>query len=134
MLPAAPGAGSAVQVFGTDYGPPDGTAVRDHVHVSDLVHLRAVDYVLNEGESIAVNLGTGEGVSVRQIIETVQKITCRDVSVREAQRRPGDPPVLVACPNLAHDVLDWLPERSDLPTIITDAWRWHCKLLRNRRS
>jgi UDP-arabinose 4-epimerase len=136
VLDAASGAGSAVQVFGTDYPTPDGTALRDYVHVSDLAraHLLALQYLLDDGGSIAVNLGSGAGVSVRQVIETVQRITGRDVSVREAPRRPGDPSVLVANPKLAHDVLGWVPERSDVPTIIADAWRWHSKLLSNCRS
>jgi UDP-arabinose 4-epimerase len=129
VLDAASGVRPAVQVFGTDYPTPDGTALRDYVHVSDLAraHVGAVQHLLGGGESIAVNLGTGEGVSVRQVIDTVQEVTGQEVPVRDAPRRPGDPSVLVADPNLAREVLGWASERSDLVTIIADAWRWHSK-------
>jgi UDP-arabinose 4-epimerase len=129
VLDAASGLRPAVEVFGTDYPTPDGTALRDYVHVSDLgrAHVLALQHLLNGRESFAVNLGTGEGVSVRQVIDTVQKIAARDVPVRDAPRRPGDPSVLVADPKLARKVLGWVPERSDLATIIADAWRWHSK-------
>jgi UDP-arabinose 4-epimerase len=129
VLDAALGVRPAVRVFGTDYPTPDGTALRDYVHVSDLAraHVLALQHLLDRGESIAVNLGTGEGASVRQVIETVQKITGRDVPVRDAPRRPGDPSALVADPKLAREVLSWTSQRSDLATIISDAWRWHSK-------
>jgi UDP-glucose 4-epimerase len=86
-------------------------------------HVLALQYLLDRGESITVNLGSGEGVSVRQVIESVQTITGRDVAVRNALGRPGDPLVLVADPKLARKVLGWVPEQSDLATIIADAWR-----------
>jgi UDP-glucose-4-epimerase GalE len=129
VFDAASGAKSAVQVFGTDYPTPDGTAVRDYVHVSDLAkaHVLALQHLLDHGESIAVNLGTGEGISVRQVIDTVRSATGRKVSVLDMPRRPGDPAVLVADPNMARALLGWTPERSDLGTIIADAWRWYTK-------
>jgi UDP-arabinose 4-epimerase len=136
VLGAASGVRPAIQVFGTDYPTPDGTALRDYVHVSDLAraHVLALQYLLDRGESIAVNLGTGAGISVRQVIEAVQRITGLDVPVRDAPRRPGDPPVLVADPKLAREVLGWTSERSDLATIIADAWRWHSRLLSKYQS
>jgi UDP-arabinose 4-epimerase len=134
VLDAASGV-RPVQVFGTDYPTPDGTAVRDYIHVCDLAraHVLALQH-LDHGQSIAVNLGSGEGVSVRQVIETVQKVTGRDVPALDSPRRPGDPSVLVADPKLARQVLGWTPEQSDLATIIADAWRWHSKRSRRGRS
>jgi len=136
VLDAASGVRPAVQVFGTDYPTPDGTALRDYVHVCDLAraHVLALQHLLDHGQSIAVNLGSGEGVSVRQVIETVQKVTGRDVPALDSPRRPGDPSVLVADPKLARQVLGWASEQSDLATIIADAWRWHSKRSRRGRS
>jgi UDP-glucose-4-epimerase GalE len=127
VLDAAWGAKPTVQVFGTDYPTPDGTALRDYVHVSDLAraHVLALQHLLDHAESIAVNLGTGEGISVRQVIDTVRRVTGQEVPVRDRPRRPGDPATLVANPNLARAVLGWKPERSDLSTIVDDAWRWY---------
>ena len=118
-----------VTVFGTDYPTPDGTAVRDYVHVSDLAraHVLALEYLLDNGDTIAVNLGTGHGVSVRQVVDTVRRITGREVVARDASRRAGDPPTLVADPKKAGERLAWAPQHSDLGAIITDAWRWHNK-------
>jgi UDP-arabinose 4-epimerase len=136
VLDAASGVRPAVQVFGTDYPTPDGTALRDYVHVCDLAraHVLALQYLLDHGQGIAVNLGSGEGVSVRQVIETVQRVTGRDVTALDSPRRPGDPSVLVADPKLARQVLGWVAEQSDLATIIDDAWRWHGKRSRRGRS
>jgi len=97
-------------------------------------HVLALQHLLDHGQSIAVNLGSGEGVSVRQVIETVQKVTGRDVPALDSPRRPGDPSVLVADPKLARQVLGWASEQSDLATIIADAWRWHSKRSRRGRS
>ena len=80
---------------------------------------------LDRGETVAVNLGNGKGASVREVIDTVRRVTGRDVSARDAPRRPGDPAVLVADARKAHDVFGWAAQRSDLATIIADAWRWH---------
>jgi UDP-glucose-4-epimerase GalE len=129
VLDVAAGRRPAVTVFGTDYPTPDGTALRDYIHVCDLAraHVLAIDYLLKGGETMAVNLGTGRGSSVRQVIDTVRQIAGREVLVRDAPRRPGDPPILVADPTKARALLGWAPERSDLATIIADAWRWHSK-------
>jgi UDP-arabinose 4-epimerase len=129
VLDAASGRRPAVTVFGTDYPSPDGTAIRDYVHVSDLArgHVLALQHLLYGGDTIAVNLGNGHGVSVRQVIEMVRSVTGREVPARDAPRRTGDPSALVADAKKVHEALGWAPERSDLETIIADAWRWHCK-------
>jgi UDP-glucose-4-epimerase GalE len=129
VLDAASGKRPNVTVYGTDYPTPDGTAVRDYVHVDDLAraHVLALQHLLNKGDTIAVNLGTGHGASVRQVIDTARRITGREIAVRDASRRAGDPPVLVADAKKASEVLGWAPQYSDLAAIITDAWRWHNK-------
>jgi UDP-arabinose 4-epimerase len=129
VLDAASGRRPDVTVFGTDYPTPDGTAVRDYVHVEDLAraHVLALQHLLDNGDTIAVNLGTGRGVSVRQVVDTARRITGRKIVARDASRRPGDPPVLVADPRRASEVLGWTPQYSDLAAIIADAWRWHNK-------
>jgi UDP-arabinose 4-epimerase len=127
VLEAASGARPAVQVFGTDYETADGTAIRDYVHVSDLAraHVLALEHLLDGGDSIAVNLASGRGASVREVVDTARAVTGRKIDARAAPRRPGDPAVLVADPALARERLGWSAELSDLATIITDAWRWH---------
>jgi len=129
VLDAASGRKANVTVFGTDYPTPDGTAVRDYVHVEDLAraHALALQHLLDNGNTIVVNLGTGHGASVHQVIDTARRITGLKIVARDASRRAGDPPVLVADPKKASDVLGWTPKRSDLAGIITDAWRWHNK-------
>jgi UDP-glucose 4-epimerase len=116
-----------VTIFGTDYPTADGTALRDYIHVCDLAraHTLALEYLLNRGETVAVNLGNGKGASVREVINTARKVTGRDISALDAPRRPGDPAILVADARKAHDVFGWAAQRSDLTTIIADAWRWH---------
>jgi UDP-glucose-4-epimerase GalE len=129
MLEVASGMRPSIPVFGTDYPTPDGTAIRDYVHVCDLAgaHVLALQRLLDHGETIAVNLGTGRGVSVRQMIDVVRDVTGRPVAVHNAPRRPGDPSVLVADPTKASELLGWRPQRSDPETIIGDAWRWYRK-------
>jgi UDP-arabinose 4-epimerase len=129
VLDAASGRKPDVTVFGTNYPTSDGTAVRDYVHVSDLAraHVLALQHLLDNGDSIAVNLGTGHGASVRQVVDTARRITGLEIVTRDASRRAGDPPVLVADPRKASELLGWAPQRSDLAAIITDAWRWHSK-------
>ena len=134
VLDAASGRRPDVTVFGTDYPTPDGTAVRDYIHVYDLAraHVLALQHLLDNGDTIAVNLGTGDGASVRQVVETARRITGHKIVARDASRRAGDPPVLVADPQKASEVWGWTPQCSDLAAIITDAWRWHNKRFGSR--
>jgi UDP-glucose-4-epimerase GalE len=127
ILDAAAGLAPAVQVFGTDYPTPDGTAIRDYVHVSDLAraHVLALQYLLDGGDVVIVNLASGQGASVRQVIYTACAVTGARINPSDTGRRPGDPSTLVADATLASKLLGWSAERSDLATIITDAWRWH---------
>ena len=129
VIEAALGRRPPVGVFGRDYPTPDGTAIRDYVHVTDLAdaHLAAVEYLEGGGASTAVNLGTGRGHSVREVIETIERVSGRPVPSHDAPRRPGDPPSLVADPRRAAGVLRWTPRFPDLQTIAEDAWRWHAR-------
>jgi UDP-glucose-4-epimerase len=129
VLDAASGVKPEILVFGSDYPTPDGTALRDYVHVCDLAraHVLALQHLLDHGETIAVNLGNGCGVSVRQVIDMVRHITGREVIARDVPRRPGDPSVLVADPTKSRELLGWTAKRSDLEAIVADAWRWHAK-------
>ena len=103
--------------------------MRDYVHVCDLAraHVLALEYLLDGDDSIAVNLGTGRGASVRQVIDEVRRVTGHQIIARDASRRAGDPPALVADPKKAGEVLGWAPQHSDLANMIADAWRWHNK-------
>ena len=129
VLDVALGIRPEIQIFGTDYPTPDGTALRDYIHVCDLAraHVLALSHLINRRETIAVNLGTGQGISVQQVIETVQNVTGRPIRAKQSARRPGDPAELVADPRKARDVLGWSAELSDPKTIIADAWRWHAQ-------
>jgi len=126
VLAACAGQRSHVSVFGTDYPTPDGTAIRDYIHVSDLAdaHIRSLSYLRNGGKSEFINLGTGVGHSVLNVIETAKKVTGRDINVRVEPPRPGDPARLVADPTKAGKVLDWKPVKSDLPAILRSQWEW----------
>jgi UDP-arabinose 4-epimerase len=126
VMQAALGRRAAIEIYGTDYPTPDGTAIRDYVHVTDLAtaHLRALRYLIDGGDNLAVNLGTGEGHSVREVIAAVERVAGRPVPVRLGPRRPGDPPALVADPAKARAMLGWQPEYSDLATIVRTAWHW----------
>jgi UDP-glucose-4-epimerase GalE len=119
-----------VRILGTDYPTPDGTCLRDYIHVTDLAeaHVVGLKRLLEERiASQALNLGTGSGFSVRQVIQTVERITGRVIHVEEAPRRTGDPPHLVADPQPAGKLLGWKPVLSDLDTIVGTAWQWHSK-------
>ncbi len=126
VLAAAAGKRSSVQIYGTDYATPDGTAIRDYIHVEDLArsHLLALNSV-NAKEHRIYNLGNGQGFSVREVIETARKITGAPINAVEAPRRAGDPPILVASSRKIRDELGWLPQKPDLATMIGDAWQWH---------
>src|SRR5208283_4187802 len=127
IIQAALGRRSHVEIYGTDYPTPDGTAIRDYIHVTDLAdaHVRALAYLSDGGESRALNLGTGEGNSVREVIKAVGSISPRPVPFREGPRRAGDPPVLVADASRAGEILGWKPQHSALETIVQSAWNWH---------
>lgn len=125
-LLAAAGEVPCLELFGTDWPTPDGTCVRDYVHVSDLArwHVAAVSHLLEGKGSVALNLGTGRGFSVRQVLEAVEKVTGRGVPVRAVARRAGDPPVLVADASRAAEILGVEPRLADLETIVETAWRF----------
>ena len=127
VLATALGQRAALEVYGTDYPTADGTAVRDYVHVTDIAdaHLRALDVRLDDGSAVAVNLGTGEGRSVREVVEAARRVTGRPVPTVERPRRPGDPPELVAAVGRAASVLGWRAAHSSLEEILGSAWRWH---------
>ena len=129
ILDAALGRKPNFTVFGTDSATSDGTAVRDYVHVEDLAraHVLALQHLLNNGNTIAVNLGTGRGASIREVVDTARHVTGLEIIARDTSRRAGDPPALVADPRKASEMLGWTPQRSNLTAIITDAWRWHRK-------
>ncbi len=128
VLDAALGLRRSISIFGTDYPTADGTAVRDYIHVMDLAaaHVAALRHLIGGGTSAAVNLGTGRGASVREVISAVEAVTGRRIAATEAPRRAGDPPVLVADPSRAEALLKWRAA-ADLNTIVEDAWRWHRK-------
>jgi len=133
VLAAAAGDKPGISVFGDKYPTPDGTAIRDYVHVADLAdaHIRALDHLRGGGASDYLNLGTGQGYSVLEVIETARKVTGRAIPILKEAPRPGDPARLVADGARAKTVLGWAPTASDLPTIIRSAWEWR---LRHRRG
>ena len=116
-----------LEVFGTDYATPDGSAVRDYIHVSDLAeaHVLALQKLLAGGDSIFLNLGTGYGTSVLEIISVVERVSGGSVVAKLRGRRAGDPAELVASTDLARKVLGWQPQYSDLQTIVETALKWH---------
>jgi len=122
-------AGSAVDIFGSDYPTVDGTCIRDYVHVMDLVdaHMLAVKRLQNGGKSATYNLGSGDGFSNKEIVDAVKNVTGKDFTVNMKERRPGDPPVLIACSDKARKELGWNPTRTNMDNIIRTAWAWHTK-------
>jgi UDP-glucose-4-epimerase GalE len=129
-LAASTANGPELQVYGSDYPTPDGTCVRDYIHVNDLAeaHVRALQYLEKGGDSLAINLGTGRGHSVLEVIQAAEKATGRPVRRTIGPRRPGDPPVLVADPAKAQNVLGWTAKRN-LADIVSSAWAWMQKNL-----
>ncbi len=126
-LDAAAGRRPDVKIFGTDYPTPDGTCLRDYIHVSDLAraHVTGLRALLDgRVKSQAINLGTGRGYSVREVVECARRVTGREFTVRETLRRSGDPPVLVAAVNRAKELLGWTAVESDLDRIVASAWKW----------
>jgi UDP-glucose 4-epimerase len=129
-LKAARGEIEKLQIFGTDYPTPDGTCIRDYIHVDDLAdaHVLALGYLAGGGRSDVFNCGYGRGYSVRQVVETAREVTGVDFKVEEAGRRGGDPPELVALSSKIINSLGWRPRRDDLRYIIKTAWEWEKKL------
>ena len=127
ILKTALGQRKAISIYGTDYATADGTCIRDYIHVCDLAqaHVLALEHLGRGGESRIYNLGSEQGFSVRQVIETARQVTQLDFAVEEAPRRKGDPAVLVASSARIRKELGWQPQRSELETIVGDAWRWH---------
>ena len=127
VIQAARGRRPAVEIYGTDYPTPDGTAIRDYIHVTDLAaaHVLALEYLRRGGPSRSLNLGTGQGCSVREVIDAVRKISPQLVPVHKGPRRAGDPPVLVADARQAAQALGWKPRYSGLDSIVQTAWSWH---------
>ena len=130
------GTRSHVSIFGTDYDTPDGTGVRDYIHVEDLAsaHLKALDYLKQGGESVTANCGYGHGYSVREVIEMVQSVHGSALKTVEEPRRAGDPPALVAKADVARNVLGWEPRHNDLRMIAQTALAWEHKLYKIRQS
>lgn len=129
ILDAAIGKRDNIKIFGTDYKTPDGTCIRDYIHVTDLAdaHLKALQYLENGGESDNFNLGNGNGFSVLEVIEKAREITGKEIVAIEEKRRQGDPPILVGSSNKARNILKWKPKYEDLTKIIETAWNWHKK-------
>lgn len=129
VLQTALGHRESISIFGTDYDTPDGSCVRDYIHVLDLAqaHILALEYLLDGGTTDVFNLGNGNGFSVKQVIETARKITGKEIKAEISDRRAGDPPILVGSSAKAQQVLGWQPQYSNLEAIITHAWQWHQK-------
>lgn len=129
VLQTALGHRESISIFGTDYDTPDGSCVRDYIHVDDLAqaHILALKYLLNGGVSDVFNLGNGNGFSVKEVIETARQVTGKTIKAVECDRRPGDPPALVGSGKKARQTLGWNPQYANLESIISHAWQWHQK-------
>ncbi|MBT3350512.1 MAG: UDP-glucose 4-epimerase GalE [Nitrospinaceae bacterium] len=129
VIETALGKRTQMEIYGSDYSTRDGTAVRDYVHVTDLAsaHLKALEYLIDGGSSDAFNLGTGQGRTVREIIQAVENVCGRTVPSKEGERRPGDAVELVADARRAKEILGWQPLFSELEQIVASAWKWHSK-------
>ena len=127
VLLAALGKRESVSIFGTDYPTPDGTCIRDYIHVVDLAdaHILGLEQLLRGGDSEIFNLGNGSGFSVRQVIETARQVSGKTIKVIEGDRRPGDPPILVGSSEKARKILGWQPRYPDIKDILIHAWNWH---------
>ena len=120
----------AIEIFGEDYDTPDGTCIRDYIHVSDLAasHVEALRYLISENENLVLNCGYGHGYSVREVLDAIQKEAGDQLAIRSGPRRPGDPPTLVADVARIRNVLDWQPRYDDLGFIVRTAIEWEKKL------
>jgi UDP-glucose 4-epimerase len=130
---AAVGKRPHVSIYGTDYPTPDGTGVRDYIHVEDLAtaHIDALTYLRNGGNSQVLNVGYGHGYSVREVLKSVERVTGQPLNIREEPRRAGDPPMIVARANRVRNVLGWQPRLDDLDTIVKTALEWERRLVRD---
>ena len=129
VLLAAMGKRDSISIFGTDYPTPDGTCIRDYIHVTDLAnaHLLGLQYLFEGGDNQVFNLGNGNGFSVKEVIEAAKQVTGQEIAVVECDRRPGDPPALVGSSEKAKQVLGWQSQYADLHQIVTHSWDWHQK-------
>ena len=128
---AAVGKRDKISVFGTDYPTKDGTGIRDYIHVEDLAsaHLVALEYLRDGGESQTLNCGYGHGYSVREVLDSVQRVSGTKLNIVEEPRRAGDPPCLIAAVDRIHEVFDWKPQYDDLDKIVKTSLDWEKKLL-----
>ena len=129
VLLTALGKRESISIYGTDYDTPDGTCIRDYIHVADLAqaHILGLKYLLNGGKTEVFNLGNAQGFSIQEVIEAARVVTDRPIPAVLADRRPGDPPILVGSGEKAKQVLGWNPQYADLETILKHAWQWHQK-------
>ncbi|MEO1006051.1 MAG: UDP-glucose 4-epimerase GalE [Cyanobacteria bacterium J06638_38] len=129
VLQTALGQRESISIYGADYNTPDGSCVRDYIHVMDIAqaHILALEYLLQDGKTDFFNLGNASGFSVKEVIETARKITGKEIKAEVSDRRPGDPPALVGSGAKAQQILGWKPQYSDLEDIISHAWQWHQK-------
>ncbi len=129
VLFTALGKRESISIFGTDYPTPDGTCVRDYIHVSDLAdaHILGLKYLFDTGESGVFNLGNGSGFSVKEVIAAAKLVTGKDIQVVECDRRPGDPPVLIGSAQKARKILGWKPQYPHVKDIVAHSWQWHQK-------
>lgn len=127
VLQTALGKRESVSIFGTDYDTPDGTCIRDYIHVSDLAdaHVLGLEYLFKESPSAVFNLGNGNGFSVKEVIDSAKRITGKEITAIECDRRPGDPPALIGSGEKARHILGWEPKYPGIDDIITHAWNWH---------
>lgn len=126
IMQAASDSNKEIKILGTDYATPDGTAIRDYIHVWDLAHahVKALQYIMEKQENLTLNLGTSNGYSVKEVVEKAKQVIPNTINVIECDRRAGDPEILVADATRAQIILDWTPKHSDLETIIKTAWSW----------
>ena len=127
ILQAAAGKRAAISVFGTDYDTPDGTCIRDYIHVTDLAqaHVLGLEYLLEHQTSQIFNLGNGNGFSVKEVVDTARQVTGKEIAIEECPRRVGDPAVLIGSSTRARKMLGWEPKYADLNAIVKHAWNWH---------
>ncbi|MBD2531004.1 UDP-glucose 4-epimerase GalE [Nostoc flagelliforme FACHB-838] len=129
VLMTALGKRESISIFGTDYPTPDGTCVRDYIHVNDLAdaHILGLEYLLKGGDSEVFNLGNGSGFSVREVIAAAKQVTRASIPIEERDRRPGDPPILIGSGEKARTILGWQPQYPSIQDIVAHAWEWHQK-------